>query len=218
MDGHLIELARTSRVRTWWSGYRDVLTTQHQEFLGFEADASRLRQFHPTMVPGLLQTEEYMRALLPALALGRNPESTYDSLVAVRLRRQTELLGGDRSPELTVVIDEAVLRRAVGGPRTMRAQLEHLAAMQGQRQVSLAVLPFSAGPHIGMAGAFHLMDFADDGRDASVLYLEGATGKVSAREDAEVVAWYGDRFAEALGRCHTGAAAADFVRAVAAEI
>jgi transcriptional regulator with XRE-family HTH domain len=218
VDGHLIELARTSRVRTWWSSYREVLNPQHQEFLGFEADASRLRQFHPTIVPGLLQTEDYIRALLPALALSPMPQSTYDALLAVRLRRQAEILTGSTPPAMTFVLDEAVLRRPVGGPRAMRAQLEHLTMMQGQRQVSLAVLPFSAGPHIGMTGAFHLMDFADDDVDASVLYLEGAAGDLSLRENPDVVARYGDRFEQLLGLCHTGAAAVDYLREVTGEL
>ncbi len=217
VDGHLIELARTSRVRTWWSSYREVLGQPDQEFLGFEADASRLRQFHPTIVPGLLQTEDYIRALLPALAVSPLSQPTYDAHLAVRMRRQQEILNGSTPPTMTFVLDEAVLRRPVGGPRTMRTQLAHLAAMQGQQEVSIAVLPFSAGPHIGMTGALHLMDFADDG-DASVVYLEGAAGELSLRDNPDVVARYAERFDELLDRCHTGAAAADYLRMVIGDL
>jgi transcriptional regulator with XRE-family HTH domain len=207
-DGALINLARGSRVRTWWSGHREVLSPHQHEFLGFETDARRLRQFHAATVPGLLQTEEYIRALLPALSPQPQPESTYDGLVAVRLRRQVELLSGDDRPGITFVIDEAALRRPVGGPVVMRRQLEQLTAVQIQEQVEIAVLPFAAGAHIGMAGAFHLMDFADE-QDSSIVYLEGVGGELVVRDNPDVVAGYARHYEQLLERCHTGTAALD---------
>ena len=213
----LIELARSSRARTWWSGYREVLSPQHQEFIGFEADAARLRQFHPSMVPGLLQTESYIRALLPSMVLSPLSESTYDSLLEVRLRRQAEVLGGENPPEYTVVLDEAVLRRPVGGVSAMREQLEHLAKMQNHETVSIAVLPFSAGPHIGMAGAFELMQFDDD-VDDDILYLESIQGDMALRDRPEIVAKYGEQFDSLLARSLSGGAAVDYLFKVGQEL
>jgi transcriptional regulator with XRE-family HTH domain len=221
LDSDLIELARSSRARTWWSAHREVLSQQHQEFLGFEADARRLRQFHPCIVPGLLQTEAYQRALIPVLALTPPPVSTLDAGVKVRLRRQAEILAGTHRPEITFIIDEAALRRPVGGARAMGEQLEHLAALQTQqdnrRPVSIAVLPFSAGPHIGMSGAFHIMDFADD-LDDSVLYLESVAGELTLRDNRDLVAGYAHQFDQLLTKCLTGDRVADYLREVGQEL
>ena len=217
LGDELIELARSSRVRTWWSGYREVLSPQHQEFIGFEADASRLRQFHPSIVPGLLQTEGYVRSLLPAMVLSPLPQSTYDSLLEVRLRRQAEVLLGANPPEFTVVLDEAALRRPVGGTEVMREQLGHLAKMQSHGTVSIAVLPFSAGPHIGMAGAFHIMEFDED-IDDDILYLESAQGDMALRDRPEVVAQYGQQFDHMLGRSMTGDAAVAYLNRISHEL
>lgn len=213
----LIDLARSSRVRTWWSRYREVLSPQHQEFIGFEADAARLRQFHPSVVPGLLQTEGYIRAILPALTLAPMTQSTYDSLIEVRLRRQAEVLGGPNPPAFTAILDEAVLRRSVGDAATMREQLEHLARMLDHPTVSIAVLPFSAGPHLGMAGAFHIMEFDDD-VDDSILYLESAQGDMAMRDRPEMVERYGEQFDDMERRSVRDNAAADYLRAAALEL
>jgi transcriptional regulator with XRE-family HTH domain len=217
LGDELVGLARSSRVRTWWSAYREVLSPQHQEFIGFEADAARLRQFHPSIVPDLLQTEDYIRALLPATVLTPLPQSTYDSLLEVRLRRQEEVLGGTNPPRFTVVLDEAALRRPVGGVRAMREQLEYLARMQDQPTVSVAVLPFAAGPHIGMAGAFHIMEFDDD-VDDDILYLESVHADMALRDKPEIVARYGEQFEHMLKLSLTGGAAADYLRRIGREL
>jgi transcriptional regulator with XRE-family HTH domain len=213
----LISLARSSRVRTWWSRYRDVLSPQHQEFIGFEADAVRLRQFHPAVVPDLLQTERYARALLPVLGASPLPESTRDSLVEVGLKRQAEVLAAENPPEFTAVIDEAALRRPVGGAAAMRLQLNHLATMQGHPTVSIAVLPYSAGPHLGLAGGFHLMEF-DDHNDDSILYLDGAQGEVALRDNPDVVAQYHRQFDHLLELSHRDGAAVDYLHTIAKEL
>jgi hypothetical protein len=213
----LVTLARTARERRWWTKYRDVLSTQYQEFIGFEADAVRLRQFHPTLVPGLLQIEPYIRAVTAALMLSPLPEAQYESLVEVRLRRQREILGSGEPPEFSVVIDEAALRRPIGGVEAMRAQVQHLAEMQSAKGVSIAILPFSAGPHVGLLGAFHIMEFSDEA-DEDVLYLETATqGDVAYRDRSEVLHRYSEHFERMLDASLQGAAAVDFLAKVAKE-
>lgn len=213
----LVALARSARERRWWSHYREFLTPQYQEFIGFEADAARLRLFQPTMVPGLFQTAGYARALIPAVTVSPLPEWQVDGLVEVRLRRQKEIMGADLPPEITVVLDEAVVRRPVGGAETMRAQLEHLAEAQAHPTVTVAVVPFSAGPHMGLQGPFQVLDFADD-VDGSVLYLEYTMDDMAIRENAEQITEYDRHLDHLLARSLQGDAAADFLRQIAKEI
>jgi transcriptional regulator with XRE-family HTH domain len=213
----LVALARSARQRRWWSSYRDILNQQYQEFIGFEADAARLRQFHPSIVPGLLQTETYIRAMIPALALSPLPEAVYESLVQVRLRRQQEILDSDDPPEFVVVIDEAALRRPVGGLDAMRDQLRHIAEVQSQDTVTLGILPFSAGPHVGMQGAFHIMEFAAD-EDDDVLYLENALGDVSMRDRPELVSLYSKHLDTLLERSIKGETAVEYLAKISDEL
>ncbi len=213
----LVGLARSARERRWWSRYRDVLKPAYQEFIGFEADAVRLRQFHPTIVPGLLQIEPYIRALIPALALRPLSESYYEALVAVRLKRQEQILGDDNPTDLTVVVDEAALRRPVGGVEAMRAQLRHLAAMETREAVSIGILPFSAGPHAGMQGAFHVIELAGDADD-DVLYLESAQGDVALRDQPDVLAQYDKQLDRLWSMSLTGADAVAYLGKIADEL
>lgn len=211
----LVQLARVIRERRWWNDYRQSLTRDYQQFIGYEAEAVRLRQFHPTIVPGLLQTEDYIRALVPGVALQPMAPEQVQALVAVRLRRQREILHGDNPRELSVVIDEGALHRLVGGAGTMAAQLDHLVAMQAHPQVSIAVLPFSIGGHAGMQGAFHIMELAGD--DEFVLFLETGYGNV-ARTDPTEVAPYRARLTAMWEQSLRGDQAVDRLRAIAAQL
>jgi transcriptional regulator with XRE-family HTH domain len=213
----LVKLARSAKQRPWWSEYRDVITSQNQEFIGFEAEASRLRQFHPCIVPGLLQTESYMRALLPAVMLRPVSPAAYDRLVHVRLKRQQEILGGDQPTELAVVIDEGALRRPVGGSGTMRDQLRRLVELNSGAGVSVAVLPFSAGPHVGMQGAFHVMEFADDADD-NMIFFENAQGNITVRDQPETVSLYTQQFSHLRDMSVIGTDANDFLQEIIKEI
>jgi transcriptional regulator with XRE-family HTH domain len=213
----LVALARTARQRRWWSSYRDILSPQYQEFIGFEADASRLRQFHPTIVPGLMQTETYIRAMIPALLLRPISDAEYESLVQVRLRRQQEILDSDNPPDFEVVIDEAALRRPVGGVAAMREQLQQIAAIESTDRVTLGILPFSAGPHPGMQGAFHIMEFAAD-EDDDVLYLENALADVSMRDRPDLVSTYGQHLDRMLERSLRGDAALRYLEKISEEL
>ena len=214
----LVALARVARGRRWWSSYRDIVSPQYQEFIGFEADASRLRQFHPCIVPGLLQIEPYVRALIPALLVSPLSEAHIEGHVQVRLRRQQEILDGDTPPDFSVVIDEAALRRPVGGIETMRAQLQHIAEMQRHESVTIAILPFAAGPHVGMQGAFHIMEFAD-AADDSMLYLENAQqGDVAMRDQPELVDMYNKVFDGMLERSLRDGAAVDYLTKISKEL
>jgi transcriptional regulator with XRE-family HTH domain len=187
----LVSLARRARERRWWDKYKHYLNPAYQEFIGFEADASSLRQFHATIVPGLVQTEPYMREIMQALSPTPAPAATIDAMTEIRLKRQEEVLGGDDPTPFQVVIDEGALRRPVGGGQIMKAQLEHLAELQDHPSVSVYVLPFAAGPHMGMMGSFHIMEFANS-LDPAVLYFEHPKGQVLLRDDRPLIQQYGE--------------------------
>ena len=198
----------------WWSDYRPILPTQYEDFIAREAAAVHLYQAHPTIVPGLLQTEGYARAIVAEVALGPLSDQQLEDLVALRLRRQREVLSGTVPPALDVAVDEAALRRLVGGGATMTAQLERLIELSQQPQISLAVLPYAAGGHVALQGGFHLMEFADR---PSVVFLETARGHV-LRDDAEEVAQYAERLAAIRARSLVGDEAVAFLRRIAADL
>ena len=189
----LLDLARASRQRMWWARYRDILAPSYLEFIGLEADASTIRYFHPTIVPALFQTEEYARAMI---ADGRTrivEPDQMESYVAVRMTRVREVLGRDQPNDLTVILDEAVIRRRVGGPAVMRAQLQHLLGIAARDDVLLRVVPFEAGAHPGLYGSFALLGFADPNDDV-VLYLENAPTDMVLRDRPMEIAQYETAF------------------------
>jgi transcriptional regulator with XRE-family HTH domain len=190
----LIELARMSRERTWWSDYRDVIRPGN--FVGLEAGASSMSTWEPIIVPGLLQTEAYIRALLRS---GRpsDPPHEIDRRVALRLMRQGRLT--ERRPlELTAIVDESVVRRVIGGEEVMAEQLRHLIEMAQLPNVTLQILPFTAGEHAFLGGPAALLGFrgvdAQMNRGISgpetthldVVYLEGIAGDSYEEQPAEV--------------------------------
>jgi transcriptional regulator with XRE-family HTH domain len=164
-------LARESKKQAWWHSY-DL--HQFAEYVGLEADAASIRRYQSSVIPGLLQTPEYARAMheisIPPLA----PEEI-DNWLEVRIKRQRRLT---ENPELRlwVVLDEAVLHRAVGGPDVMAAQLDHLIEMTNRPNVTVQVIPYDAGAHPAMDSTFSLLDFT--GPVPSVVYVEGLIGRI----------------------------------------
>jgi len=177
-------------------------------FVQHEAEATALHWFEQTLVPGLLQTADYARALLKT-RVGASEEDV-DQAVAARLERQA-ILERDEPPLLWVIMDEAVLRRPVGGADVMQIQVEHLAEMAGRTSVVIQVIPYIVGAHEGVNGAFVIADFATS---PSIVYLETAlTGLVVERPEdvASVRLTYDTLRSEALPR----AASLDLLREVA---
>ncbi|MFF0162538.1 helix-turn-helix domain-containing protein [Streptomyces sp. NPDC005263] len=163
----------------WWHAYRGVLPPTYRDFISLESQASAMRTLETSVVPGLLQTAEYARAVTRAAVDGLDEERV-DALVEVRLARQ-DVLRSQPPLELDAVLDEAVLRREVGGPEVMERQLERLLEAARLPQVRLQVLPFAAGAHIGVTGPFVIFSFSSTSDlDVAVLdhltsslYLEG---------------------------------------------
>jgi len=175
-DGHveeLVALARAARQRSWFTAFRDITSSQYVTFVGYEAAASIIRQFEPTLIPGQLQTEEYARAVTLEYAADR-----VDKLVEIRIRRQ-ELLEEPRRL-FFFILDEAAIRREVGAPTNpgiMRRQLRNLIEIARQPNITIEIVPFSAGVHPGMKGPFTVLEFPGD--DEDILYLENARGGAS---------------------------------------
>jgi transcriptional regulator with XRE-family HTH domain len=179
----LLQIARERRQQPWWQEYRDL---PNMALAGFEADATSISQFSALLVPGLLQTEAYAREVLTAIRLDARP-GDIQRRMDLRLNRQA-LLTGETAPQYWVVLDEAVVRRPVGGPAVMGAQLEYLAQMAALPSVTLQVLPFGAGAHAGMDGEFTIFGYRAP-EDPDVVYIEN-TGGDAYIEDADVTRRY----------------------------
>jgi len=163
----LRELAVRANSPGWWHDYADVLPSWFEDYVGLEEAASQIRAYEVQFVPGLLQTEDYARAVT---MLGYSNPKEINRRVKLRMARQA-ILSRPNPPSLWVVLDEAVLRRPIGGPATMRAQLKHLIEMSQRPNVTVQVIPFKAGGHAAAGGAFSLLRFAE--HDLSdVVFLE----------------------------------------------
>ncbi|MER7281722.1 helix-turn-helix transcriptional regulator [Dactylosporangium sp. NPDC000244] len=176
----LLKIAREARQKGWWQLYGDVLTSA---YVGLEAAADHIRSYEALVVPGLLQTEEYAQAMIHA-ARPDIGATDVEKRVRVRISRQS-LLTQDDPIDLWVVLDEAVLRRPVGGGAVMRRQLEHLALAAGWPNVTLQVLPFSAGAHAGMDGAFTMLLY-DESAGQNFAFASNAAGGLFLEKDDEL--------------------------------
>jgi transcriptional regulator with XRE-family HTH domain len=174
----LMQIAREARMKGWWQLYGSVLTGA---YVGLEAAADNIQAYEALVVPGLLQTEDYARAMIHA-ARPDIDAVEIDKRVRVRVSRQS-LLSQDDPVDFWVVLDEAVLRRPVGGQSVMRRQLEHLATIGGLPNVTLQILPFGAGAHAGMDGAFTLLRYNDSTTQDLVFAAHAAGGLFLEKED-----------------------------------
>jgi transcriptional regulator with XRE-family HTH domain len=176
----LVQIAREARMKGWWHLYGAVLTGA---YVGLEAAAARIRAYEAQLVPGLLQTDDYSRAVIRAA----RPDISHDELdrrLQVRMTRQA-LITQDEPLDLWVVLDEAALRRIVGEAALMQAQLDKLVKMAEHPNVTLQVLPFSAGAHAGMDGTFAILEYDDDG-DPDVVFAENAAGGLFLEKEEEL--------------------------------
>ncbi|MEV6131075.1 helix-turn-helix transcriptional regulator [Streptomyces violaceusniger] len=152
-----LSLAREANKAGWWHRFRDVLPEWFNTFVSLEVEANLIRAYEPHYIPGLLQTEDYARAVLRA-GMPHAPESEIERNVALRIERQA-LLTRDNPPMLWVVMDETVVRRPIGGSETMRAQIARLIEEAEAPHIRLQIMPFDAGPHPAMYGPFHIFRF-----------------------------------------------------------
>jgi len=178
----LMALAREGKQRGWWSKFADTLTGPYATYIGFESEAAELLTYDTLVVNGMLQTEDYARALVGGIV----PTSTGDMIerrVKVRMARQ-QLLTRQRPVKLWAILDESVLHRQVGGADSLRSQLKHLIDVSAMPNVTIQVVSFDAGPHPGIIGSFTIVRFPSLS-DPDIVYIEGVTGDIFAEsEDA----------------------------------
>ncbi|WP_225839491.1 helix-turn-helix transcriptional regulator [Streptomyces sp. NK08204] len=170
----------------WWHAYRGVLPPAYRDFISLESQARTMRTLETTVVPGLLQTPEYARAVTRA-AVKSLDDKALDALVEVRLARQ-DVLHSDPPLRLEAVLDEAVLRREVGGPEVMARQLERLLQAARLPQVRVQVLPFGAGAHVGLTGPFVIFSFPSTS-DLDVVVLDQLTSSLYLERKEDLVAY-----------------------------
>jgi hypothetical protein len=196
---HLAALVRQSKRQGWWQSYdlpfaEDV---QFGTYLGLEGDATSISVFHETLIPGLLQTADYARAVMAGL--GNLAPEAAEQYVAVRLRRQA-LLDQQNPPQLHVVVDEAALRRRVGGSATMRAQLDRLVARCALPNISVQVIPFDHGMYKAVeGGSFTILEFP--GQITEIVYTEGLFGSTYLERPQDI-----ERFKDAFVNMRSAAA------------
>lgn len=181
----LADMARRATERGWWQSFSsDVVPTALANLIGLETEARTIRSYEPELVPGLLQTEAYARAIMRAW----QPSWTaadIDGRVDIRLARQDVLRQPGVSPQVTCIINEAVLRRTVGGNEVMHEQVEMLAKERDPANVTVQVLPFNSGGHPAMAGPFQILTFHDPG-DLGIVHLESAMTAITLEQPEEL--------------------------------
>jgi transcriptional regulator with XRE-family HTH domain len=178
----LLKLAKDARQRGWWYSYKDVLLSRFELFLGLESEADTIRDFELSMIPGLLQTDDYARELIRGLMAFDAAE--IERRVELRMARQ-QILASAEAPHLWAILDEAAIRRVVGGQLIMKAQLLHLANSAEHGRTTIQVLPYSAGPHPGQAGPFIILGFAEP-TEPEVVYMETVGGNLYVDKPEEV--------------------------------
>jgi transcriptional regulator with XRE-family HTH domain len=176
----------------WWHSFTDVLPGWFQPYIGLEEAASLIRSYELQFVPGLLQTEDYARAVITGGNQDPDP-AVVDRRVGVRMNRQRLLTHPD-GPKLWVVVDEAALRRPIGGPAVLRAQLDHLVEISERPNLTLQVMPFRFGGHAAEGGAFTILRFPETDL-SDVVYLEHLVSAIYLDKREEV-----DQYLEVMDR------------------
>ncbi|MGI8333529.1 helix-turn-helix domain-containing protein [Actinomadura scrupuli] len=177
----LVQLLKDSARKGWLQAYQDELPEEYGAYIEFEGEARSVWNYESLFVPGLLQTEDYARAVIQGgfPALGREEVARR---VSVRMERQA-VLTRDRPLQLWAICDEATFHRVVGGGEVMRTQVLRLVELADEPHVTLQVIPFGVGAHPGMPGSFVVMDFETD---PNVVYVDSMAGDLFLEEEAEV--------------------------------
>jgi hypothetical protein len=184
-----MELARASRQPVWWTQYEDL---KLDPYLGLEQDAVAITSYTMYYIPALLQTEEYIHEIIHAIAPRMNPE-IHLQRVEARLSRQERRLKADNRPRYRVLLDEAVLHRAVGGAAVMIAQLDKVLEDEQHGKVTVQVIPFNVGAHAAQDSNFIFFEFEANSNLSPVVFVEGLTGNQYLEKPADIA-----RYREAI--------------------
>ena len=209
----ILMLARQATAPGWWQQYGDVLPRWLELYVGLEEAASIIRTYEVQFVHGLMQTEEYARAVI-LIANAHAPAAEVDRRVSMRMRRQ-RLLTRPGAPELWAVLDEAALRRPIAGPDVMRAQLEYLLQLTDLPNVTLQIVPFRVGPHAAAGGPFTILRFPEPDLP-DVVYLEQLNSALYLDQPSDVTD-YVTIMDQLCVQAETGAASKDILRALVEE-
>jgi hypothetical protein len=177
----LLGMLTNSQQRGWWESYEHVLPSGLDTLAALESDARTERSWEPLLPHGLLQTEDYARAIIQAIPSNRY--SDIDDMVAFRVERQKFLARESEPLEFWQILDEGVLRRPVGGTAVMHAQLEHLATMAEMPNITIQVLPTGKGAHPGLGGAFSILEFESDD---PIVYVDSPAGNLYMQKKHDV--------------------------------
>ncbi|MFR9727109.1 helix-turn-helix domain-containing protein [Streptomyces sp. MS19] len=179
----IITLARGAQEQGWIRPYDSELPDEYNAYIQFESEASELKSYQSLFIPGLLQTEDYARAVITG-TLPTAPSSEVELRVRARMERQA-ILKREKPVRLRVAVDEAALRRLVGGADVMRAQLDHLARMSAEPHIRVQVIPFTAGAHPGMPGSFVLMNFTQSA-EPEIIWVDSHVGDLFLEKPVEI--------------------------------
>jgi transcriptional regulator with XRE-family HTH domain len=180
---HLVALSKESTEQGWLRGFHSDLPEEYTAYISFEAEALGVRNYESLFIPGLLQTEDYARAVIRGVLPMANTQEVEDRVQARMERRG--VLSKAQPLKLWAIVDEAALRRLVGGGPVMHAQLRHLLDATREPHITLQVIPYSTGAYAGMPGSFVLMDFADP-MDTDLIYIDSMAGDLFLESEADI--------------------------------
>jgi transcriptional regulator with XRE-family HTH domain len=179
----LVQLARDSRQKGWWHAFSDTMPPRFATYVGLESAACQIRIYEVSLIPELLQTEDYARAVIRS-GMMNSPREDVERQVTLRMARQPAI-NRDNPPRIWAVLDEAVLRRQVGGAGVMQRQLEHLLAQAALPNVAIQVIPFGGGAHPAIGRPFIILVFPER-VDTDLVYLEDLTSALYLEDVADV--------------------------------
>jgi transcriptional regulator with XRE-family HTH domain len=177
---HLMTLVREGKQQGWWQSF--TVPLRYTNYVGFEQEATALSVFHSSVVPGLLQTPDYTRALHES-GVPRLEDSAIEERVEERKTRQ-QILAKDNPPRTEIIVDEAVLHRPIGGPVVMREQLSRLMEVGERPNVTIQVVPYDVGAHPALESNFTILEFVGDA--PTVIYVEGLVGPIYVERQVDL--------------------------------
>ncbi|GHH70137.1 transcriptional regulator [Streptosporangium violaceochromogenes] len=183
----LLQLARDARKRGWWYKVSGAIPEWVQSYVGLEEEAATFQEYQPEFVPGLLQGEGYARAVMKSAPV-LPPEEELERRLSIRMKRQERVLERADPPKMWFILNEAVIRRPVGGAETMRDQLQRLIHLSETNHVTIQILPFAVGVHPAMDGGFTILSFPKPS-DPDTVYVEYWQGSVYLEDPSEVDAY-----------------------------
>jgi transcriptional regulator with XRE-family HTH domain len=212
----LVALGREARKQAWWSKYRDFVSPAYFQFIEYETAATIIRSHETIVVPGLLQTEEYVKAVAatnsPAL-----PPKAVQTIIDLRLQRQEKILNQPDPPLTFFSLDEAVIRRLTGETSLARSQVSRLLEIAERPQATIEVVPFTAGLNRGMNESFSILEFGDPG-DEDVLYFESARSDIFSHAEGTEITVYRELFEELRAASLGPGGTREFLEGILAEL